>query len=172
MSESAPVFRLERVLRHRQESELQRERELALALADLDAQEHVLRAACTRHESALDRMRVALSGERLSASALVSIHADQEHSAVSVSHAREAVSHRAEGVEQARADLVVARQAREVISRLKSRYLARARDAHLRAEQREMDQIAQVAHWSAKSSATPPGPAYTPSTQTSKDVLM
>lgn len=172
MSDRAPIFRLDRVLRHREEQERQHERALALALADLQAQEQVLASAFQRHESALDRMRDALADGRIAASSLLVIQSAHEHAAVDVHRAREARDHRDQGAAQARDALVAARQGREVIGRLRERYLARAHAAQLRREQAELDDMAQATHSRAKSSATPPRPAYTPSTQTSEDVLM
>lgn len=172
MSERAPVFRLQRVLNHREDEERARTRELALALADLEAQSTVLSSACACHADALERMSRALGAGRVPAAQLSAIHADVERAATTVHRATEAREYTGTLVEERRRRLVLARQAREVMERLRSRHLLRARQEEGGRAQAMMDDFAALSHRRAKTSATPPDDAYTSSIQTSKDVLM
>lgn len=172
MSNRSPIFRLNRVLRHREEVERTHQRELATALADLDAQQRVLGAAVHRHEAALDRMRSALGSSRIGAAELMALQSESAVSHVEQQRAAEATSHRAQCADERRHALVGARQAREVIERLMSRRMARLEYEKMRREQAQMDEFAHVSLRAEKASTTPLSHAYTPSTQTSEDVLM
>ena len=139
-------FRLEKVLRHRETIEMLREQDFGAAQSRLNEVETRIAEMHREFERIVSGRPGCMPGERFDPGVIQ----DRERylrallSAVEVEE-RRAAACRVVADEMRRA-LVAARQAREVVSRLKERHLAEYAHASLKVEQDALDEIATLGH--------------------------
>lgn len=134
-------FRLQKVMETTQAREELQKRELALALGDLERNEHMLEEMIDRLNEELDQFSSIRGSGSIRVSALAQYASYTDSQLAGINRQREEISRMAELVEQHRAKLLEITKDKKVLERLKEKRYEEYRKKLRQVEQKFMDEL-------------------------------